>query len=160
MRTTKVIINALPGLLCRQFPLRLHNGSLAMDPTRLNGIEPGALDRQQAGEDSYPALSPGSNVMSFEPVSDPLTDVPGGVIPYQEQGLLTFPLQFLADPLQEGYAHLTDGTAFHEAQQHSPGVGTQQPIASQGYWVRVLLVPVFLYQAQRSPLINPTMQGC
>jgi hypothetical protein len=159
MRTTKVIINTLPGLLGSQFPLRLHDGSLAMDPTRLNGIEPGALDREQAGQNAYPTLALGRGVMFFDPGLDPLTLVPGGVIPHQQQSLLPLTLQFLADPLKEGDAHLTYGTPIHKTQPYTPGVGTQQPIASEGYWIRVLLVPVFLYQAQRSPLLNPTMEG-
>jgi hypothetical protein len=158
-RATKIVADSLSGLLGSEFALRLHNGTLGVDPMRFNGVEPGTLDWEQAGQNAYPTLALGRSVMFFDPGLDPLTLVPGGVIPHQQQSLLPLTLQFLADPLKEGDAHLTYGTAIHKPQPYTPGVGTQQPIASQGYRVRVLLLTVFLYQVQRFFRLSPTMEG-
>jgi len=130
-----------------------------MDPTGFDRIEPGALDRQQAGQNSYPTLSFGDSVMGFDPVGDQMANVPGCVIPYQEQGLLALTLEFLTYPLKEGDGYLTNGTAIYKAQQDAVGIGTQQPIAGQSYRVWVLLIPVLLYQAQGGFLLSPTMEG-
>lgn len=159
MRTTEVVIDSLPGLLGGQFPLRLHDGTLAVDPAGLDRIEPRALGGQVTGQNPYPPLSFGCSVVLLEPSLDPLADMPGCVIPHQKESLLALLLQLLAYPLKERDGHLTDGAAIHKAQQHPVDVGPQQSIAGQSYRLRVFLVPVFLYQTQGSPLLSPTMEG-
>src|SRR5690349_23055255 len=43
----------------REFPLRLNDGALAVDPLRLDGVEPRRLDGQVARHDPHPALGLG-----------------------------------------------------------------------------------------------------
>ena len=117
------------------------------------------LHRQQTGEYAYPVLSFGYSVVLPDPISDHVTDMPGGVIPYQKQGLLALNIQLVAHPLQESDGHLTDRTTLDEAQHHLIGISTQQPIAGQGHRVRVSLVPAFLHQSHGSFLISPAMEA-
>lgn len=43
--TAKVVTDPLPDLLSSQKPSRVDNRSLAVDPLRLNPVEPGTLGR-------------------------------------------------------------------------------------------------------------------
>src|SRR4051794_13225844 len=69
----------------RQPPLRVDDRPLAVDPLRLDRIEPRRLHRQIAGDDPYPALGLGPAVVRPDPRPRPGADVPGGVVPDQQK---------------------------------------------------------------------------
>src|SRR5215831_2726910 len=83
--TTVVVTDAVLDLLSRQQPLRLGHGPLTVSPLRLDRVEPRALYRQPAGHNPHPSLALGSAVVSPDPGPHPLTDMPGGVVPDQQQ---------------------------------------------------------------------------
>src|SRR3954468_1416924 len=88
---------------------------LAVDPGRLDGVEPGALTRQIAGDeaDALPALLDLA-VVVVDPVADLLADVPGGIVPDHEERLLAGGLELAAAPAQVVDGHRTDGAAIDE----------------------------------------------
>src|SRR3954453_630411 len=60
--------------------------ALAVDPLGLGGIEPGALDGQGAGHDPDAAAAvPPLSVVLADPAADVLAQMPGGVVPDQEE---------------------------------------------------------------------------
>src|SRR5919106_3742035 len=156
--TAKVVTNPFLNFESRQLPTRLDDGALSMHPVRLNGVQPGAFDRQKTGKDAYSSRPLGHEVVLPDPLLNHGDDVPGSIVPYQKKRLFAFLIQLLASPFQKGYGGLADGTARHKAQAHLRGVGAQQAVASQRYWVRVFFVPTMLHQAQRSFAISPAME--
>src|SRR3712207_4396099 len=95
----------------------LGDASLAGDPLRLDGGEPGALDRQVAGDDPHAAAAPRDPaVVGADPVADVAADVPGGVVPDQQQRLLPGCLEPGAAPGQVCGRHGADRAAVDEAQ--------------------------------------------
>src|SRR3954469_24626690 len=84
----EVFADPLADLRRRQLPVRLQDRPLAMDPARLDRVEPRALDRQGAGHDPHPALTLAPPVMLLDPGPDPPADVPAGIVPDQQQRLL------------------------------------------------------------------------
>src|SRR5262245_20975711 len=84
-----------------QQPGRLQHPPLAMDPFGLDGVEPRRLDRQVAGDDPYPGAGQlDLAVVAADPGPDLVTDMPGGVVPDQQQCLLAEGLEFGAAPGQ------------------------------------------------------------
>src|SRR5215469_13349538 len=114
--TAKVVTPALPKLCRCQKPSRFDNRALAMDPLRLNAVEPGALGRQPARDDAHAtcasaSLSPHRLMMRTQPGFDLLTHVPGSVIPNEHEHTFPLCLDLLTQPLEEVSGHLADGTA-------------------------------------------------
>ena len=111
--TAKVVTDPLPDLLSSQKPSRFDNRSLAVDPFRLNPVEPGTLGRQPAQDDAYTTfagaslLQHGLIVLAY-PSSDLLTHMPGGVIPNQYEHVLALHLDLFTQPLQKIGGHLAD----------------------------------------------------
>src|SRR5438874_11859623 len=53
MRTLKVSTDPLGKLVSRKQPIGFNDGTLAMHPFGLDGIEPGTLRREQQGQDPH-----------------------------------------------------------------------------------------------------------
>src|SRR4030095_577004 len=84
--TTIVGINTCFEFVRAQQPIRFRHGPLAMDPFRLNGVEPRTFAGQVAAHETHPdcaALDP--LIMLAYPVPHGLATVPRGVIPDQQQ---------------------------------------------------------------------------
>ena len=109
-----------------------------------DAVEPGALGRQPAG-DHLNAFFPltlrlqGALILLLDPGLDVLTDMPGGVIPDQDELALPLSGNLLAEPLQKVGGHLTDGSAIHEAQSDLSAVRVQHAITTQGFGIGVIL---------------------
>src|ERR687891_2154574 len=159
MRTAQMATDPFLGFLSGQLALRLHDGPFAVNPAGFNRIQPGAFDRQQAGDDTDPTFPLGSDVVFPEPTLDLLADVPGGIVPDQEQGFLSFLLQLVTDPVEEGDSCFAHGTPRHKPQQYPVAVVTQPPIARSSDRVRILRVPVLFHQSQGLASFNPAMEG-
>src|SRR5215211_4477300 len=78
---------------------RLDDAALGMEPDGLDGIEPWALDRQVAVDDADSGARPlDLLVVSVDPGPDLSADMPGGIVPDQQQRRLSGSLQFGAAP--------------------------------------------------------------
>src|SRR5207248_652057 len=86
--TSVVGADTLDQLLCRQEACGFQNRPLAMDPPRFNGVEPGTLAGQWTDNEATASLALDALVMGFEPLTDDMTAVPGGIVPDQHDGLL------------------------------------------------------------------------
>ena len=80
---SEVLMHSVHEFVGRQWPIRLDDGPLAVQPARLDGIEPGAFHRQPAHQDPHPAGALHRAVMRPNPRLHGSTDVPGGVVPHQ-----------------------------------------------------------------------------
>src|SRR4051794_11520352 len=139
------------------------DASLAVDPGGLDGVEPGALTRQIAGDeaDALPALLDQAVVVA-DPVADLLADVPGGIVPDHEERLLAGGLELAAAPVQVVDGDGAHRAAIDEAQPHlvggilCGGVGAQQQaVAGQRLGVRVVLGDRLFDQPQPVVLLDP-----
>src|SRR3954465_10189102 len=103
IQSVAVIVAADPllDLRRRQLTLRLDDGTLAVDPLRLDRVEPRRLHRQVAGDDPHAPLGLRPAVVRLDPGPDPAADVPGGVVPDQEQGTLALGREPRARPGEE-----------------------------------------------------------
>src|SRR4051794_7549996 len=115
----------------RQRAVRLDDRSLAVDPLRLDPVQPGRLHRQRARHDPDPALGLGPAVLPLDPGPYSLADVPTGVVPDQQQRPLAPLRQSLADPTQIVFGDLAHRAAVNESDHHAAAVGPQQPVAGQ-----------------------------
>src|SRR5215210_265954 len=86
--TAIVAADPLDDLVPAQLPVGLHDRALAVDPLRLDGVEPRRLHRQEARDDPHAPLGLGPAVVRLDPAPDALADVPAGVVPDQEHGPL------------------------------------------------------------------------
>src|SRR3990172_8452259 len=128
-----------------------------MDPHRLNWVEPGTFLGQQTAQDAHTLTTPFHlPVMITDPISHRLTDMPGSVIPDQNQHRSPNRLQFLAAPGEETPGQDRIGIAFDETQPDGfipPKLRVdpayQQAIASQSFGTRILFGQGLLHQAQR-----------
>src|SRR3954462_6646621 len=111
--------DAVGELLDGEQAVGFDDAALAMDPGRLDGIEPRALDGQVAGDDADPiAALLDLSVVVADPGTDLLADVPGGVVPDQEQRLLVGRLEFPAAPVEVVDGDGAPGPTIHETQPH------------------------------------------
>src|SRR4030066_2011223 len=155
--------NAVSQLLDRQGAIRFSNPAFAVHPLRLNRVEPGAFDRQEADQnaDALPAAFSVA-VMLADPGPDGLADVPGSVVPNQGQPPLAHRLQALTAPCQKLSGDRTHRTTVHKARQHLLGhrlrlrrPAHQQAIAGQGFPFGVFRALDLLDQAQRFVRFTP-----
>src|SRR5258706_2235227 len=123
------------------------DATFAVDPGRLDGVEPGALARQIAGDDPHtPALLLDQAVMRADLVADLVADVPGGIVPDQQQRRLAGGVELAAAPVQVVDGDGADRPTVNESEPHLVGgrrVGRvrahQQPVAGQRLGVRIVL---------------------
>ena len=145
----------------------LDDAALAVSPLGLDGVQPGALDRQVAIDDADATPAPfDAAIVGADPGADRPADVPGGIVPDQQQRLLARRLQSGAAPSQVLGRRGADRAAVDEAQ---PGLlvpttvlarGTeQQAIAGQRLGVRVVRRDRLFDQPERLVRLGPTVQG-
>src|SRR6266536_1102921 len=163
MRTAVGIGDAVGQLLDREQAVGFDDAAFAVNPGGLNGVEPGALDRQVVGDDADAlALLLDLAVVVADPVAHQVADVPGRIVPDQEEGLHPVRLELAAAPVQVVDRDGADGLPIDEAQpQLVTGrlVGRvsaqQQAIASQRLGVRVVLRDRLFDQPQPLVLLSP-----
>jgi hypothetical protein len=95
--------------------------------------------------------------VQLEPLADFLTDMPGGIIPDEEQHALALALQLLAEPLQKGGRDVADGATIHKAESDRLTLGYQQALARQGFGIGILFADLQFLQACRLSRLAPTM---
>src|SRR4051812_48818850 len=111
MSRAKVVTDTVSQLLRGQNAVGFGYRALAMYPLRLDVVQPGALGRQEAGDNLNAFLafsSTGKHLLIVlpYPVAHFPTDMPGGIVPDEHQHSLVFLSQPLAHPLQVGGAHM------------------------------------------------------
>src|SRR5258706_12494887 len=75
------------------------DATFAVDPGGLDGVEPGALARQIAGDDPHtPALLLDQAVVRPDPAADQVAGAPGGSFPHQTQPPLAARVELTASP--------------------------------------------------------------
>src|SRR5215210_5839137 len=157
------VADAISELADRQEAIGFADAPFAVDPLGLDGVEPGALAGQVAGDDAHaPASLLDLAVVVADPVADLMADVPGGVVPDQQQGLLPGRVERAAAPIQVVDRDGADRPAVREPQPdlvRGVPVGRvrpqQQPIAGQRLGVRVILRDRLLDQPQPVVLLDP-----
>jgi hypothetical protein len=170
-RTAKGGVDALNEFGRAEEAIGFDDAALAVDPLGLDGIEPGRLDGELADEEANPlALPLDLAVVRVEPGRDRLAEVPGGIVPDEEQGRLTALGQLPTTPVEELDRDGTDGPSVHEAQPEvlllaewvlwGRGGGAQQkPIAGQGFGVGIVFGDRLLGEVQRLVRGRPAVQG-
>src|SRR5207245_3764909 len=167
MRAVERGADALDELMGGQQAGGLDHPALAMDPLGLNGIQPRALDRQVVGHDPHAAAGQFDlPVVAPNPRPDLATDVPGRVVPDQQQCGLAEWLQLRAATGQVLRGQRTDRAASDEAQPAFlvPAAGglrpaDQQPIASQGFGIGIVVRDRLFDQPQGLVHLGPGVQG-
>jgi hypothetical protein len=142
------------------------DAAFALDPGGLDGVEPGALDRQIAGDDADAVAVPlDPSVVIPGPGAPMLADVPGRVVPDEGQRLLAGRLELAAAPVQVGGGGGVDRSAVDEPEPHPAGgvllarVGAPPGAgASQRLRVRLDLRDRLLDQALRSSRQNVAVE--
>src|SRR5258708_9268534 len=127
IRTPKAGTDPLRQVASGQHPVVLDDVALGMHPFGFDGIEPGALRRQQERQDPH-ALARLFDLLIVlaQPGPNGLTLMPGGVIPDQEPvGLALFEQAFTA-PLQELDR---DGAHWSSGHEPHPPLHTARPLA-------------------------------
>src|SRR5262249_6944261 len=154
-----IVIGADPlaNFRCGQLPLRLADRLLAVLPLGLDPVQPRTFHRQSARQDANPTRLLGTPVVLADPAPHALTDVPGGVVPDQQQRRLAFGRQLRTDPGQKVLGALADRPTLHEPQQHPVRVRAQQPVATEGLGIGIVFVLLRLDQAQRF-VVGPGVQ--
>ena len=95
------IADPVSELVGREQAVGFDDASFAMDPGGLDGVEPGALARQVAGDDPHAlTLVLDLAVVVTDPVADLMAGVPSGVVPDQEESLLPVGLELAAAPVR------------------------------------------------------------
>ena len=161
MRAGESIIYPRPQFDGAQYPIGRHHAPLAMYPFGFDGIEPRALDRQVADYDAHSVLGllDGAVVLA-DPGSYGAADVPGGIVPHQQQGRLAQGGDLLTAPGQEQRRQRADGLALSEAQPdllRALGLSCQQAITGQRLGVGVIVSDRQFLQPQRCIGLRPAM---
>src|SRR6266536_3156942 len=164
--TSKVSTDALGQLFGGKQPIVLNHVAFAMDPFRLNRVEPGALRRQQKGQDTHArARLLDLLVVVANPGAHGLTLMPGGIIPDQEPVGFALREQTLAAPVQELRRERAHWSSGDKAQPHllTPGLLRrpllpQHAIASQCFGIRVFFFPRLFDEAKGMLRILPSVQ--
>jgi hypothetical protein len=90
VRTIEDSAHPLGKLVCPEYSIGLHHLALAVDPFRFDGLKPRTLLRKKATYDPHSTAAVlDAAVVRSEPPPDLLGDVPGGIVPDEEQDLLT-----------------------------------------------------------------------
>ena len=149
--------NAFSQLFGGKQAIRFHNSLLGMHPLGLDRVEPGTFGGQKEGQDAHTfALALDLAVVLTNPGPHQLAVMPGGVIPDQQPAGLTRRLQSGADPLQKLGGDGADWTPIHKTQRHLTAerisdrtLLPKHPIAGEGFWIRIILLPDLFHQVQR-----------
>ena len=89
-----------------------------MYPFGFNGIEPGTRARSSIDNHATTALVFGGPVVGFEPLLHRLTDMPGGMVPDEQESPLALGRKVCGKPCKKNTGHRTDGTPLDKTSEH------------------------------------------
>src|SRR5581483_6074528 len=134
--------------------MRFHKSLLSMDPLGLDRVEPRTFGRQKKRQNAHSCvLLLDLTIMLSDPGSHALAVMPGSIVPDEHPGGFPRCLQFGADPFQELRGDGADRASIHKAQRHLAAKRVsgwtllpENPITSEGFGIRILLLPDLLHQ--------------
>src|SRR6266498_33937 len=162
IRTVIGMAHTLGKLLRGEQAVSFHHSALAVQPLRLNRVEPWAFGGEIAHQ--YPHSVTSSFmlhlvVMFLDPLLNLTASVPGRIVPHHHQYPLASLPQLTAAPFQVAGRHAAYRTTIYETQQHFSHVFVRQPqpVTSQCLGVWIAFGHFLLNQAQRLLILGPTM---
>src|SRR2546429_1784694 len=164
--STIISADTLGQLFSSKQAIGLDDVALAVDPFGLNRVEPGALRRQQEGQDTHACAGLLDLVIVLaNPGANGLTLMPGGVIPDQKPVGFALLEQPLAAPVQELRGDRAHRSSADKTQPHLLTFGflwgpflPQDAIAGQCLRVRITLLPAMFHQTDRVLRVLPGVQ--
>src|SRR5215204_1792807 len=142
MGTTKDPTDPICKLVSAKQSLGFDHFALAVDPLGLYGVEPRALLGQKAAHDSHSVFAPAvfdPAVVLTEPAPDLLGDVPGSVVPDEEQDFLAKSLELLGAPRKKLRRYGAHGPTVNESQPRFLKTRQVEPVTGDGLWIGVVL---------------------
>jgi hypothetical protein len=89
----------------------------------------------------------GLAIVGFAPRLHRTADVPGGMVPHEQEGPLALGRNVHSKPRENGAGDQADGTPPHKAQQHLVGCRHIEPITGNGFPLCVLSWDGLFHQA-------------
>src|SRR5512132_2676596 len=151
--------NPVSELVSTEQPLGLDYLAFAMNPLRLDGIEPRTLGGQQRWH--YPDPSAAgfdTAVVGADPAPHLSAFVPRGVVPNKKQDLVAPPLEPVAAPPKKACGYGTHRAAVHEPQPGLFELRQVKPVTGESLRLRIILSRPFLKEAHRLRSLRPGMQ--
>jgi hypothetical protein len=108
----------LPEFRHREHASGFHHRPFPMYPCGFNGIEPGTRARSSIDNHATTALVFGGPVVGFDPLLHRLTDMPGGIVPDEQESPLALGRKVCGQPCKNNTGHRTDGTPLDKTSEH------------------------------------------
>src|SRR5687767_15154193 len=161
VRTTKGRAHPLGNLVSAQQPLGFHHFALAMYPLGLHGVEPGTFGGQITAYDPHPFEHALLDlvVVFFDPGSDFFAYVPGSIVPDQNLHLLAPLVELSGAPAEELGGYPAHRRPLHKAYPRLLELGHIEPIAGDGFGVRIVFGDRVLDEAQGLAFFAEAVQG-
>src|SRR5215207_7155517 len=160
MGTTKRPAHPLGEFVRAQQSIELHDLALAMNPFRLDGVQPRTLFREKATDDPHPtAALLHFSVVFAEPSPHLPGDVPACVVPDKKQGLLANSFEALAAPREKPRAYGAHRPAVDEPYPHVLEPWKVEAVAGYGLGVGVVLGDRLLDHARGLALLGEGAQS-
>ncbi len=163
---TKVGTNPFGQLASRQHPVQFDHLAFAVGPFRFNRVEPGTLGRQQKRQKAYPfARLLDLLMVSANPGTHLLAEMPGSVIPNQEPVGLAQLGEALTTPVQKLGGDGADGATSDEAPPHLRTVRRlwrpflpENALTGHRLGIGIVFAPGLFHQAYRLIVTLPGMR--
>lgn len=127
--------DSLPQFLRRQFPLWFNDGTLAMAPRGLHGVEPRTFERSMGDDKPYASLRLGLAMMLLKPGFYFMRAMPRGMIPHQQPRFLPRLGKAFAPPGEKLHRSVANGPSLDKAQPYLLDRRSQSALTRQGYRV-------------------------
>lgn len=155
--TAIIVTDPLGEFPGSEFARRLDNRAFAVQPARLDRVEPRALGRQGADEEADTPRTFRVAIVRPNPGPDGRASMPRGIVPDQNPGRLTFRVQPGTGPGQELGGESRDGTVLDKAQPDVVRIGPHHAVTGQRFGLGIVLVGGPFEQAQ-GLLLAPRVQ--
>src|SRR5918998_1176923 len=160
MRTTQDSANSVGEFVSPQQSVGFDDLALAVNPFRLDGIEPRTLLGQKAAYDPHPfAAVLDAAVLLSQPAPHLFGDVPAGVVPDEKQHFLAYRFELLQAPLKKLSRYGTEGPPIYEPQPRIVEFGQVETVAGYGLRLGVVFGNRSLEEAKGLPFLAPSVQG-
>src|SRR5688500_6515890 len=139
MRTIEYPAHPIRELISSQQPVGLHDLALSVYPLGLYGVQPRTLLGQKTTHDPHPASALlDSAVVSSDPAPDLPGDVPAGVVPDEDNDLLSSRFELIQAPLKKLGRYTAHGPAVDESQPRLIEFWQIESVAADGLRLRIV----------------------
>src|SRR5215203_5445619 len=140
MRTTERPADPVGELVGSQQAVEFDDPSFPMNPLGLDGVQPRALLGKMATHHPHPLAAVfDAAVVPAEPSPDLFGDVPGSVVPDEEQNLLARRFELLATPRKEPRRYTAHGSAVDEPYPSIAEPWQVESVTGDGFGIGVVL---------------------